>query len=57
MTTNDIKCLKPDQLLDAVAEKGDLAPVDDETVRREAAKDRKTTPTGAPKEEPATTPG
>ncbi len=52
MTPNDIKRLPPDQLMDEVGKKGDRAPVDDETVRREVAKDRETTPTGAPKEHP-----
>lgn len=53
MTSNDIKRLPPDQLLEEVGEKGDRTPVDDETVRREAAKNRETSPTGAPKEAPA----
>ena len=52
MTTSDIKRLPPDQLVEEVQRKGDRAPVDDETVRREVAKDRETSPTGAPKEDP-----
>jgi hypothetical protein len=52
MTTNDIKRLPVDQLLEEVEKKGDHAPVDDETVRREVAKDRETSPAGAPKEHP-----
>lgn len=57
MSSKEIKRLPPDQLLEEVAEKGARAPVDDETVRREVAKDRETTPSGAPKPAPARKPG
>lgn len=52
MASKDIKRLPPDQLIEEVARKGDRAPVSNETVRREVAKDRETSPTGAPKEHP-----
>jgi len=52
MNRKDKDRLPPDQLVDHVARKADKSGVSDETVRREAAKPRETSPTGAPKEAP-----
>ena len=57
MSAKRLNRLPPDQLLEEVAKHGQRAPVDDEEVRREAAKRRETSPTGAPKEEPPSTSG
>lgn len=49
----DIKRLPPDQLIEEVARKGDRAPVSNETVRREVAKDREIDPDGRAEGTPA----
>lgn len=52
MNPKDNDRLPPDQLVEHVAKKGEKSGVANETVRREAAKPRETSPTGAPKEAP-----
>lgn len=52
MNPKDKDRLPPDQLVEHVAKKGEKSGVPDETVRREAAKQRETSPSGAPKEAP-----
>lgn len=49
MNPKETDRLPPDQLVDHVAKNGEKSGVTDETVRREAAKPRETSPTGAPK--------